>query len=281
MRFVLFAIVFVVVVSACGSSPDGGNTTDAGNADAPEMVDAPTVPLTLPPVNAKFDYQLGGPYAPPMGVQIVLRAANTTPAQGLYNICYVNGFQVRAVDDSFWVDEHPDLVLRDGNGDFVVDPASNEKLLDIRLAEKRSAIASLIAPRILECAQNGYQAIEINNLDSYTRSQGLLNEQQAVYLMKMYADQAHKLGRPIAQKNAPALAARKAELGSDFAIATECNRNGDCGMYTAGYGDHVIMIEHREQDFAAGCGAYPNVSIVLRDPSFVTPEDAAYLYDGC
>lgn len=269
----------ILLLAACGSSPDGGGGNADAAVDTPPMTDGP-LPLTLPPVNAKFDYQLGGPYTPPAGVTVVSRARNTTTAPGIYNICYVNGFQIPTVDESFFVSSHPDLILRD-NGTPVVDPDTNEMFFDISLAEKRSAISSIIGKRIRECAENSFHAVEIDNLDSYTRSQGLLIEQQAVYLMKMYADAAHALGRPIAQKNAPALVARKAEIGTDFAIVEACNRDNNCETYKTGYGDNVLVIEYRQQDFDAGCAAYPSWSIVLRDEAFVTPQDAAYVYDDC
>jgi hypothetical protein len=276
MRFGLVALL----VTACGSSPDGGGSGSDASIDAPPMTPDAPPPLKLPPVNAKFDYQLGGPYTPPAGVTVVSRLGNTTPAQGIYNICYVNGFQIPTANESFWTGSHPDLILRSG-GNPVRDPQTNEMFLDISLAEKRTAISSIIGNRLVECAQNSYQAIEIGNLDSYTRSQGLLLEQQAVYLMKMYTDAAHALGRPVAQKNAPALVARKAELGTDFALVEECNRDNNCETYKTGYGDNVLVIEYRQQDFDAGCAAYPNWSIVLRDEAFVTPQDAAYVYDDC
>ena len=43
----------------------------------------------------------------------------------------------------------------------------------------------------------------------------------------------------------------------------------------------MIVIEYRRQDFDAGCTAFPNLSIVLRDPNLVTPAIAGYVYDGC
>jgi hypothetical protein len=252
---------------------DGGPGADSN--------DSGTVNVTLPPVNAKFDYQLGGSYPPPTGVAMVSRDRKATRADGLYNICYVNGFQIQPDEESWWMSGHPDLILRDGSGNPVRDTQWNEMLLDIRLAEKRTAIASIIGTFILHCAQNSYDAIEIDNLDSYTRSQGLLLENQAVMTMKMFSEHAHAVGRPIAQKNSSDLVARMGEMGTDFAIAEECNRYSECGDYTAGYGDHVIVIEYRRQDFTAGCSAYPNLSIVLRDQDLVTPSTTGYVYDGC
>jgi hypothetical protein len=43
----------------------------------------------------------------------------------------------------------------------------------------------------------------------------------------------------------------------------------------------VIVIEYRQQDFDAGCAAFPNLSIVLRDVNLVTPQGTGYVYDGC
>lgn len=58
--------------------------------------------VTLPPANGKFDYQLGGAYTPASGTTTVVRDRTASPAAGLYNICYVNGFQTQAVDADWW-----------------------------------------------------------------------------------------------------------------------------------------------------------------------------------
>ena len=271
-----------MLVTACGS-PSGGGGDDVPGDDAGGMDGdgSGSAVLELPPLNAKVDYQLGGSYTPPSGVKIVSRDRKATPAPDVYNICYINGFQIQPDEEDYWTTNHPDLILRDAQGNPVIDTAWNEMLLDIRIAEKRMAISSIVGGWIKECVQNSFDAIEIDNLDSYSRSQGLLLEQQAVYTMKLLADVAHTAGVPIAQKNSSELVARKAELGTDFAVAEECNRYNECDTYTGGYGDHVIVIEYRQQDFSAGCTAFPNLSIVLRDLNLVTPTGSGYVYDGC
>ena len=70
-------------------------------------------------------------------------------------------------------------------------------------------------------------------------------------------------------------------MGTDFAVAEECDRYSECDTYTGAYGDHVLVIEYRRRDFATGCAAYPQLSIVLRDLDLVAPNDKAYVYDGC
>ncbi len=56
------------------------------------------------------------------------------PFEGLYNICYLNGFQTQAEEKDFWMtDLHRDLLLKDSNGDLVEDPNwPGEYILDIR-----------------------------------------------------------------------------------------------------------------------------------------------------
>jgi hypothetical protein len=86
---------------------------------------------------------------------------------------------------------------------------------------------------------------------------------------------------PIAQKNSAEISGRRADMGTDFAVAEECDRYTECDAYTRAYGDHVLVIEYRRRDFNAGCAAYPNLSIVLRDVDLVTPTDKGYVYASC
>lgn len=237
--------------------------------------------LPLPPPRAAFDYQLGGPYTPPAGVTIVSRDRSAKPATGAYNICYVNGFQIQPGDASSWQAQHADLILKDGNGDPVIDPAWNEMLIDVSTPAKRSAVAAIVGGWIDGCKQAGFDALEIDNLDSYTRSQGLLTADDAVATMRAFADRAHADHMPAAQKNAAELVARRADLGTDFAVAEECNHFQECGTYTAGYGDHVLVIEYEQADLDAGCSAFPQLSIVLRDRELVTPDQSGYVYARC
>ena len=250
---------------------DSGMETDAG---APGS-------FALPPVNAGLDYQLGGSYAPAAGVAIVSRDRTESPASGLYNICYVNGFQSQPGADAFWLTDHPDLVLRDAGGTPVMDLDWGEMLLDVRTDATRAGLAAIVGEWIAGCAADGFDAVEIDNLDSYSRSGGLMTEDQAVLFMHLLSAAAHAHGLAIAQKNSAELVPRRAELGTDFVVAEECNQFSECDVYTGSYGDHVLVIEYRRADFTTGCSAFPNLSIVLRDRNLVTPTDAAYVYDGC
>lgn len=275
---------------ASGGGGGGGRTVSAGGAAGLQGGSGggtaggggqSSHPVKLPTGNAPFDYQIGGAYPPPAGVTVVSRDRGDAPAAGLYNICYVNGFQVQINEAAAWMAEHADLILRTGQGQPVVDPDWNEMLMDTRTAAKREGLLKVVGPWIDACAAKGFDAVELDNLDSYSRSQGLLTEDDNVAFMSALSARAHAAGLAAGQKNAADLAARAAALGTDFAVAEECNRYQECDVYRQAYGTRVFVIEYRRQDFDAGCAAEPDLSIVLRDLGVTTPGSSTYVFAGC
>jgi hypothetical protein len=261
---------------------DAGSDSGTGSGDGSGAnLDGPSATLRLPPHNAGVDYQLGGAYQLPAGVSIVSRDRDAAPAAGAYSICYVNGFQIQPHEEAGWLADHPDLILRTANGTPVIDPDWDEMLIDITTPAKRTAVAAIVGGWIDGCALAGFDALEIDNLDTYARSGGRITEENAVAMMRLFSDAAHARGLAVAQKNSAELVTRKTDLGTDFVVVEECNRYHECGDFTAAYGDHVIVIEYRRADFDAGCTAWPGLSIVLRDVQLVTPTSSGYVFDGC
>jgi hypothetical protein len=272
-------LLVLVGCAACGGGGSSGDDAPPIDANVQAVDGAST--LTLPPLNEGLDYQLGGAYPPPAGVKIVSRDRNESPAAGLYNICYVNGFQIQESEATEWMTQHPDLILRDGGGNPVIDVDWNEMLIDISTAAKRTQVAAIVGGWIDGCKAAGFDAVEIDNLDSYSRSGNRLTEDNAVAAMALFSARAHAKNMAIAQKNSAEIVGRATELGTDFVVAEECNHYSECQLYRAGYGDHVLVIEYVRADFTAGCTMYPGLSIVLRDRNLVTPGAGAYVYDGC
>jgi Glycoside-hydrolase family GH114 len=235
-----------------------------------------------PPVNAGFDYQIGEPYPPPAGVGVVSRDHAVDPAPDRYNVCYVNAFQTQTEAASWWKREHGDLLLRK-NGKLVIDGDWNEILLDISTAAKRTALAGIVGEWIDECARRGYRAVEPDNLDSWTRSRGMLNQAHAVAYATLLAQHAHGRGLAIAQKNTVELAATgRDEIGFDFAVAEECADWDECDGYVEAYGDHVIVIEYDAGHFRAACEGYgASLSIVQRDRAVTAPGSSTYVFKSC
>lgn len=242
------------------------------------MPTAAEAAVTLPPTHAKFDYQIGGAYTPPAGVQVVTRDRTASPAAGLYNICYVNAFQVQPGEQSQW---DSDLLLRDSAGRLVIDEDWGEPLLDIRGA-KAARVAAKVNGWIDGCATKGYKAIEPDNYDSYERSKSLITKAQARTYLKLLADHAHLKNLAIAQKNTVELAQYRTSVGLDFAVAEECGQYEECGDYVDYFGNNVIVIEYTNGGRTKACSGFGStLSIVQRDVDVSTPGTSGYVRKTC
>lgn len=245
---------------------------------------APSSEFALPPAGAAFDYQLGGAYPPPPGVEVVARDRTAAAADGLYSICYVNGFQTQPGERDQWPEE---LLLHAGDGDPVIDPDwPDEVLLDTSTAAHRAAIVEIVEPWIQGCAADGFDAVEFDNLDTFTRSGGALTLDGNASLAADLVRVAHEAGLAAGQKNAAEHAAALREAAAfDFAVAEECAAFDECGSYRDVYGAHVLDIEYTDalpRSFPEMC-ADPDVpgSVVLRDRPLSTPDDPQYVYERC
>lgn len=235
------------------------------------------------PKGALADYQLGGGYPPPAGVTVVVRDSTDQPAPGVFNICYVNGFQTQPGDD--W----PAALLVPGpDGAPLADPGwPDEFLLELSTPENRSANLDRLLPTLRACADKGFDAVEFDNLDSYTRSEGRLDLEDAVAFATELTKAAAALGLPAGQKNTSQLGRRGPdEIGFAFAVAEECHRWDECAAYTGVYGrDQVLGIEYADDlrgSFDDAC-ADPDRpgSLVLRDRMLSEPGSADYVFKSC
>ena len=239
--------------------------------------------VTRPPVNASVDYQLGGGYQ--TYAEVVSRDRTDTPT-GRYDICYVNAFQTQPGQLSWWRKHHPKLLLRKDDK-LVRDPGwPDEVLLDTRKSWRRERIAVVLASWTSRCARDGFDAVEPDNLDSWTRSKHLLSRAGNLDLARRLVAKAHEKGLAVAQKNSAELTAEQVDrTGFDFAVAEDCQVYSECGAYRRLYGGHVIEIEYSDEgraNFDKACDARADVwSIVYRDRDLVTPSDPGYVYDAC
>jgi hypothetical protein len=218
--------------------------------------------VTPPPTGTDFDYQLGGNRTVPGHVGIVVRDRRAAPAAGRYNICYVNGFQTQTEERRFWK-RHWGLVLKK-DGHAVVDENWGEWLLDIRSSAKRQKLARIVGRWVDGCAEDGYDGVEFDNLDSFLRSKGLVDTHDTKAFARKLVRRAHDAGLAAAQKNRAAWDGRT--IGFDFAIAEECSRWHECGSYVDHYGRHVLEVEYRGKDFRRACRNWSDkIAVVRRD----------------
>lgn len=241
------------------------------------------------PEEGGFDYQLGGAYPPPSGVDIVARDSSADPEPGLYSICYVNGFQTQPGDLDFW-QELPDLLLRNEAGEPVADPGwPDEFLLDTSTSDRRERIAEVLTDTIDHCAETGFDAVEFDNLDSYLRSNEALNSDDNLALALDLVALVHERGMDAAQKNTVEEAERgKEEVGFDFAITESCGAWSECDGYTRVYGEeNVLDIEYPEDleeagvSFAEVCDSDAPTRTILRDLDLVPESESGHLLETC
>ncbi|GAB3152393.1 endo alpha-1,4 polygalactosaminidase [Microbacterium neimengense] len=252
-------------------------------ASEPAAGPSPGSVMGWPPAATPVDYQLGGAYPPDPRVGIVARDRAAEPVPGVYSICYLNAFQTQPSERDEWPD---DLVLRQNNADLMDPDWPDEALLDTRSDDGRQAIAARVGEWIDGCAAAGYAAVEFDNLDTYTRSEGLLSADDNLALATLLVERAHRAGLAAGQKNAAEDAERlRAEAGFDFAVVEECAYYDECAAYTDVYGDAVVAIEYTDatdRPFDELC-ADPAVpaSLVLRDRDLTMPGDADYVFEIC
>lgn len=256
----------------------------------------------VPPAAGALSYQLGGSYAPPAGTDIVVRDRTESPASGaVFNVCYVNVLQTQpdgAVPDpgsygttAWWVANHPSLLLRDGAGDLVIDEDWDEALFDVSTAAKRQELFDIQRKWIEQCAEDGFDAIEPDNIDSNERSHGLLTHADIRAYLALVVTHAHDAGLAIGQKNAIDAETGFGDEGAvfvngtegfDFAIVEECGAFDECADYAAIYPERVYDIEYDRESFASACEHYgAEISIQLRDLDLTTPGDASYVEEWC
>ncbi|GIG41161.1 hypothetical protein Cph01nite_29230 [Cellulomonas phragmiteti] len=225
--------------------------------------------MTLPPAGARFEYQIGGADAPAADTQVVIRDSTAAPT-GRYDICYVNGFQTQPGETARLLRESPELVLH-RNGKPVQDAGwPDEVLYDITTPALRTRVAERIGAVIASCAAAGFDAVEIDNLDSYTRSGGLITPEHTLAYTGLLVDRAHSLGLAFAQKNTAELVREVRALGADLVVAEECQEWKECHVYTRVY-PVVLDIEYQRAAFDAACAVQrstardPRLSVILRD----------------
>ena len=239
--------------------------------------------VALPPAGGAPDYQLGGAYEPDDAVAIVGRDRTAEPAAGRYSICYVNGFQTQPGERELWDSD----LLVSIDGEPLIDPEwPDEVLVDTSTQARRDRILDLVAPWIRACADDGFDAVEFDNLDSFTRSQGRLDLDGNLALATSYVETAHAAGLAAGQKNAAEYAPLlRDEAGFDFAVVEECAAYAECEEYTRVYGDAVIDIEYtdnlpRAWDEVCEDSATP-ASVVLRDRDLSVEGDPEHVMKHC
>ncbi|QVQ54624.1 endo alpha-1,4 polygalactosaminidase [Spiractinospora alimapuensis] len=267
----------MAVVAGCQAPPLGSGASSSRE-------------VAPPPTSGGFDYQLGAAYQPATPVSVVVRDSTAPPLDGAYTVCYVNGFQTQPEDSERWLDR-PELLLRDSDGDPVVDPDwPGEYVLDPSTPSRREGILEVVGPVITGCAEDGFDAVEIDNLDTYVRftdtTRGRVDPRGAVDLATSYVELANEHGLAVGQKNTVELGdAGRDEIGFTFAVVEECAAHDECDRFTEVYGDHVLQVEYTDdlpEPFPQVCSSTTRAPLtILRDRGLTAPDDEEYTWEQC
>jgi hypothetical protein len=258
--------------TSMGDTSPGDKSTDDASRGEKSGDEKSTATVTPPPEHVPWDYQIGGAYTPPTGVQVVSRSHEGAPAPGVYTICNINAFQVQEGEEGDW---ESDLLLRDDDGKVVYDKDWGEAVLDIRTAAKRKRIADKVNSWIDECAAKGYKAVEPDNYDVFTRFPKYLEADQAKAQMKLLSTHAHDKGLAVAQKNTLELVADRKSVGLDFAVVEECAEWNECGAFAEAFGDNVLVVEYSAKGLSAACSGWGDSLSVVRRDELVVPKGAS------
>lgn len=125
-------------------------------------------------------------------------------------------------------------------------------------------VARIVGGWTSGCATDGFDAVEFDNLDSFSRSRVLIERKDAIAFARLLVWAAHDVDLAAGQKNLAGFDGTG--IGFDFAVAEECARYDECGSYVSSYGDQVLAVEYRKRDFREACRLYADdLAIVLRD----------------
>jgi hypothetical protein len=140
------------------------------------------------------------------------------------------------------------------------------------------------------CAAKGFDAVEFDNLDSWTRFDDTpvaedvpFDQADAAAYATLLTAAAHSRGLAAAQKNAVELTGATIDrIGFDFLVVENCGEHAECQDATERYGEQVLAVESGEAGFQAACDTIGDrSSVVLRDLGLSRPGSRAYVYDEC
>ena len=270
------AVVAAGALAGCGAAREPGaagrQATSGDQTTSGHQTTSGDQATSVLPTGARVDYQLGGAYPPAAGVTGVVRDRTDSPTDG-WSACYVNAFQTQP-GSTDWPE---DVLLHDG-GHRVEDPDwPGEYLLDVSTAARRTRVLAVVGPWIDRCAADGFDAVEPDNLDSWTRSHGALDEADAAATARLLVARAHAAGLVIGQKNAPELAGH--QLGFDYAVTEDCGRYDECATFTDAYAT-VLDVEYGDAGFRRAC-AVPGLHVQRRDLAVSTPGTPGYVAAWC
>jgi len=255
-------------VAACCALVGGCAAAAPTVAAPPTAVAPPTAASSavatrwVPSPGASWQWQLTGPIDTTVDADVfdidgVESSAETVAAlhrAGRRVVCYVDA----GAAEEFRPDRgaFPGDVLGDSGG------FDGERLLDVR---RLDVLAPIMAARFDVCRDKGFDGIEADLADGYTRDSGfpLTADDQLTY-NRMLADLAHERGLSIGLKNDLDQVSELVD-DFDFAVNEQCFQYDECAPGLRGWaasGKAVFSVEYRKTTFRCGLANRWNLSTI-------------------
>ena len=194
--------------------------------------------VTPPPVNAPFDYQIGGAYPPRRRSRRRPRPARRRPRPASYDVCYVNAFQTQPDEATWWKTNHDDLLLRRRRAP-TWSTASGTRCCSTR-RPRRSArrCARVVGGWIDGCRRSGLQRGRARQPRLATAG-AQAADQAGQHRLRQAARRARARGGPgdRAEERPPTRRRTASASGFDFAIAEECQATTSAATTPSAYGE--------------------------------------------
>jgi len=214
-------------------------------------------------------WYLAGGDIPDVDVDVIDVDLFETPASevrrveqaGIRTVCYLSAgtFEDGRPD----ADDYPEEILGNTWDEW------DERYVDI---SRLDLLGPILEARLDLCVSKGFSAVEPDNIDTYGADTGFaLTGDDAVAFARWFADQAHRRGLAVAQKNLPEFAADLADA-FDFAVTEDCVADGWCdetspyrtagkAILDAEYTDRMDSLPDDLCEAARGLG----ISVLLAD----------------
>jgi hypothetical protein len=199
-------------------------------------------------VGTTWQYQLDGTVDLSVGAQAYDVDGFDTPATGTGSVAAIHAAGAHAICyvETAWEDYRSDAgsfspaLLGRSMGGY-----PHERWVDVR---NLGALLPVMTARARMCASKGFDAIEWDNVDSYTQNTGFpLSEHDAEVFATDLASITHDLGLAVGLKNSTDNDMDVAlQPAFDFAVDEQCNQYGECGSLSAfiSAGKPVFNVEY-------------------------------------
>ena len=238
-RATAFAIAALVLIGGAGyllTRPDAAPVTPEPEESTPTLAWQPGPDETL-------QLQLSGKVDTSYDADIYIVDLNDTSPAAIEKLHAADRKVVCYLSAGAWEEWRPDAdsfpvgVLGDA-----LQGSTTERWLDISQLE---TLRPIIATRLAECAEKGFDGVSFDNIDGYGNETGFdLTEADQIAFNEMLGQLAHDHGLAAGSTNAPELAQA---LGPDFdlALSTGCYQFEECDRYRsfADAGKPVFVIE--------------------------------------